>query len=111
MKPDKENIKQYLQTELVRNKIFWSYKDVSPEQIDDDLLIEKVLFYLDLDDINKLFTVFPYREVKKIWMKSQFIRDPMNRSLNLLLAFLYFNIKKPEKYVNEVMIDHLHSLD
>lgn len=108
MKPEKENIKQYLQNELIRNKLFWSYENIRPEQIEDDILIEKVLFHLDLDDINKLFAVFPYQLIKDIWRKSFLLRDPMNRSLNLLLASLYFNIRKPENYVNEVIIDYLH---
>jgi len=110
MKPGKEKIRKYLQNELISNHLFWSYDDIKPEQVEDDILIEKVLLYLDLDDINKLFNIYPYRKIREIWMNSMFIRDPMNRSLNLLLAYLYFNIKEPEKLLDEVVEDHLQQL-
>jgi len=103
-----EKIRKYLQNELIRNHLFWSYENIGPEQIEDDILIEKVLLYLDLNDINKLFNIYPYHKIKEIWMNSMFIRDPMNRSLNLLLAYLYFNIKEPEKLLDEVVEGNFH---
>ena len=47
--------------EILRKKLlafnrFWSFK--VPQEIPDDVLIEKTLIYLDLVDINRLFTLF-----------------------------------------------------
>lgn len=111
MKSGKEKIKQDLINELIRNKAFWSYKDVRPEQIDDDILIEKVLIHLDLHDINKLFHILPFNKIKETWEKNLLIQDPIYRSLNIFLASLYFNIKQPEKYIDKIRKDHIHSLD
>jgi hypothetical protein len=110
MKVQKDILKKQLAEKLIGNKIFWSYSDVKASDIEDSILIEKVLIHLDLDDINSLFEIYSYKRIKEIWRKEILIQEPFFHSLNILLAFLYFKIKKPEKYILTAYRKHLISL-
>jgi hypothetical protein len=110
MEPEKDILKIQLADKLIRNKVFWSYDDVKADDISDEILIEKVLIYLDIEDINSLFLIYPYKIIRDIWRKEILIQDPLYHSLNLLLAFLYFHIKSPEKYIQKNIHRHLLSL-
>ena len=48
-------IKQELLAKLKQEHCFWSYNEDSIKDIPDDMLIEKTLLHLDLDEINLLF--------------------------------------------------------
>jgi len=109
MHVDKDIIKIQLADKLIRDRVFWSYADVKAEDISDEILIEKVLIYLDIEDINSLFIIYPYKIIRDIWLKEIVIQDPLYHSLNLLLAFLYFHIKSPEKYIQKISYKHLIS--
>ena len=50
-----EEIRPFLIKKLKDEHRFWSYESDSVNDVPDDILIEKVLIYLDLDDIDKLF--------------------------------------------------------
>lgn len=103
MKKDPINIKKHLFNELKKHKPFWSYEYIKPDQIDDDVLIEKVLLLLDLKDIEKLFLILPYKKIKEVWINNILIQDPYYHSLNILLASLYFNIKNPGQYIERAV--------
>ncbi|MCD4769475.1 MAG: hypothetical protein K8R35_04845 [Bacteroidales bacterium] len=106
----KDHIREELIQELLRNRIFWSYKRPKPESIHDDILIEKTLIYLDIEDINKLFYLYPESLIKKIWNEKVVILDAQYRSMNLLLASLYFNVKNPQNYLNRHLDKHYKKL-
>lgn len=108
MDPEKDILKIQLAEKLIRSGVFWSYANVKAEEISDEMLIEKVLIYLDIEEINSLFLIYPYRIIKEIWRKEILIQDPFYHSLNILLAFHYFHIKSPEKYIHS--ISHRHQL-
>jgi hypothetical protein len=110
MEVEREILKVQLADKLIRNKVFWSYADVKAEDISDEILIEKVLIYLDIEDINLLFLIYPFKVIRKVWQEEILIQDPLYHSLNLLLAFLYFHIKSPEKYIQKISHRHLLSL-
>jgi hypothetical protein len=110
MESEKIKLKIQLADKLIRDRVFWSYADVKADDISDEILIEKVLLYLDIEDINSLFLIYPYKIIKEIWRKEILILDPIYHSLNLLLAFLYFHIKSPEKYIQNISHRHLLSL-
>lgn len=110
MEHKKDILKVQLVDKLIMNRVFWSYADVKADDISDDILIEKVLIYLDIEDINSLFLIYPYKTIREIWEKEILIQDPFYHSLNLLLAFLYFHIKSPEKYIQKISNRHLLSL-
>jgi hypothetical protein len=107
MKPEKHILKQILAEKLILIKVFWSYTDVKSADIPDRILIEKVLIYLDVGDINSLFMIFPFKTIKEVWRNEVVIQNPIYYSLNLLLAYLYFHIKNPEKYIEKLNQRHL----
>jgi len=106
MHNEKEHIREQLIRELFRNRVFWSYKEPEPDSINDDILIEKILIYLDIEDINKLFILFPKAKIRSIWKKKVVIRDTKYHSMNLMFAYLYFNITDPKKYLNKRLKEH-----
>jgi len=95
-----EHIRRELIRELRENNVLWSYESPDYSGMPDSLLIEKVLVHSDLDNIFQLFILFPGEEIFNIW-KSRLLKDETLRSLNILYAFLLFNISDPETYVKE----------
>ena len=61
-----EVIKQELLAKLKQEHCFWSYNEDSITDIPDDMLIEKTLLHLDLDDINRLFLIYPFKKIKRV---------------------------------------------
>lgn len=55
-------IKQELLSKLKQEHCFWSYDEASIKDIPDDMLIEKTLLHLDLDEINQLFLIYPLKK-------------------------------------------------
>ncbi len=62
----KENVRLALFRKLKEENCFWSYDVSKMDSISDESLIEHVLLYLDIDDINKLFPLFGYKTVKRV---------------------------------------------
>lgn len=60
-------IKQELLSKLKQEHCFWSYNEDSIKDIPDDMLIEKTLLHLDLEEINQLFLVYPFKKIKQVW--------------------------------------------
>jgi hypothetical protein len=85
-----DNIKQRLQQQLMAKHLFWSYANADGVPLNDDLLIEMALVYLDLEDINRLFTIYPYESVKRVWEERVVRQNNRYKELNMLLAALYF---------------------
>jgi len=56
--------RKILSQKLIRRNSFWSVK--VPQEIPDDVLIEKTLIYLDLEDINQLFKLFSIKKIKQV---------------------------------------------
>lgn len=62
-----DNIKQILSQKLIDRNRFWSFNMSADREIPDDILIEKSLIYLDIEDINQLFSLFPAQKIKQVW--------------------------------------------
>jgi hypothetical protein len=107
MKSKRSILKQQLADKLIERKLFWSYSSVRSDDIPEEVLIEKSLIHLDIEDIDNLFLVFPWKKIKEVWMKEVLIQEPFYHSMNILLAFLYFHIRKPESYIARY-INSLH---
>lgn len=105
-----EDIRKQLNQELVIKRAFWSYRIPDLGFIPDEILIEKTLINLDIEDINKLFLIFPKRKIRKIWNEKVVINDVQFHSMNLLLALLYFKIKNPESYLESCLKKHFKAL-
>ena len=105
------NYKQLQKTELAQQllkaKAFWSYANVSAQNISDDELIEKVFIYLDLKDIAKLFELYPRNYVQKTWKEKLAVQGDYLFNLNVMIALYYFDIRQPEKYLKKIEKEHI----
>ena len=103
-----KNIKDELFRKLKASHCFWSYDVSKMSSISDEMLIEYVLLYLDLDDIDKLFLLYPFRQVKKVWIENVVAQGEMYYILNKFLAWYYFRIKSPGPYVKSMATRQLN---
>lgn len=87
-----ENEKISLFEKLKDKGIFWSYsKNISYDEMDEDIFIEYVLKYGDFSDIKSAFKLFGKRRMKKVWEES-LKNDPRFIKLNLLIARVFFSM-------------------
>jgi hypothetical protein len=107
---EKQTVKKELFGKLLLAKAFWSYENVSLEQMTDDTLIEKVLLHLDIDDTGRLFTLYPEKKIKEVWKNRLCPLEPYYHDLNKLYAVGYFHIKNPIRYIKMMSKRHLNSL-
>ena len=109
---NKQVIKNNLLNSLKKLNAFWSYdiSSVSKNTISDDMFIEKSLVHLDIADLKKLFLIFPYKKIQEIWKNQLCTQEPHYHELNTMLAYLYFNIKNPERYLKVISNKRLKSL-
>jgi len=109
---EKSKIKNSLLNSLKNLNAFWSYNvsDVSEKTIDDEMFIEKSLVHLDIADLKKLFLLFPHKKIREVWKNQLCIQEPFYHGLNTMLAYLYFDIKNPDRYLKTISNKHLKSL-
>lgn len=100
--------KQILSKKLIERNSFWSFKMSQNNPIPDEILIEKTLIYLDIEDINILFKIFPNKRIKQVWRDRLVIQGDYYRSLNKLLAWMYFDIKNPDRYIKNSISQHVN---
>lgn len=103
-------LKDELVNDLLQVNSFWSYTNVTSENIPDEELIEKVFVKLDMADIDKLFELYPRNFIKKVWEEKMIIQGEYLFSLNVMIALYYFNIEQPEKYVKRIEKKHLKKI-
>ena len=92
---------------LINRNSFWSFDMDNKTSIPDDILIEKTLIYLDIEDINLLFNIYPYNTIKQVWLERIAIQGIFFARLNRLLAWMYFHIKNPDRYLKMIENRHL----
>lgn len=107
MQWDEENSREKIITDLVRKlhmeHAFWSLNQDTLSHIPDDLLIEKVLLHLYIDEIKILFTLFEKKRIKRYWKEKMLPQEPLYHNLNRLYAFLFFGIKNPDRYIRDAV--------
>ena len=108
MDKDKRKLKQGLIRRLKKANAFWSYNQDAIKDVPDHILVESVMLHLDLDDINKLFELYPYKVVKKCWIENVVALGEMYYVLNKFFAWYYFNIKRPGAYVKSMATRQLN---
>lgn len=96
-----EQLHKDLIKRLHQEHVFWSYDKSTIKQISDNVLIEKVLLHLDIDDIKILFQLYPKIKIQRVWKDKILSQEPMYHGLNRLYSFLLFNIKHPDRYIRE----------
>ena len=94
--------KEQLIEKLLKHHSFWSFDLQHLPEINDDILIEKTLVYLDIEDINMLFKIFPHKKIKQVWLERLSVQGNYYARLNNFLAWMYFDIKQPEKYLKRI---------
>jgi hypothetical protein len=107
---DKKLLRKQLEKKLREENAFWSYDKSSIEIIPDDVLIEKVLLHLDIEDVQALFYLFPKKDIKKVWQEVVLPLDPLYHNINRLYAFLFFNIEHPDRYIRYYKNKHIKSI-
>ena len=97
-----DKIKKNLIASLIRSNAFWSYDKyyINSESVKDNLLIELVLKYADVNEIKQLFTLFPQNNIQEIWEK-RLIPDEQLYKLNFYLGSCFFNIPNVKKHIKE----------
>jgi hypothetical protein len=91
---------------LKKENAFWSYDKKISGEISDDTLIIDVLLHLDIDDVHKLFKMYPRVKIQKVWKELMLSQEPMYHGLNRFYAFHLFNIKNPDRYLEQFKNKH-----
>ena len=105
-----KDVKQYLFRRLKEENSLWSYDVSKIKSISDEALIEHVMLYLDIDDINRLFPLYGYKKVKRVWLDRVAPQGAMFRAYNILYAWYYFGAKRPEAYVKSIETRHINRI-
>jgi len=106
----KQRLKHELVKRLFEVNAFWSYADVSAENIPDEELIEKTFVNLDLSEIALLFELYPRDYIRRVWREKMAVQGDYLFNLNVMIALYYFNIKQPEKYLKRVEREHIKQM-
>ena len=106
----KDNVRQQLFRKLKKENCFWSYDVSKMKSISDEALIEHVMLYLDIEDIDKLFPLFGFKKVKRVWLDRVAPQGEMFRPFNILYAWYYFGTKRPEAYVKSIETRHINRI-
>ena len=109
MKANKD-VKRQLLSKLKKENCFWSYDVSKMKNISDESLIEYVLLYLDIEDINLLFPLYGFKKVKSVWLERVAPLGEMFRPFNILYAWYYFGAKRPEAYVKSIETRHINRI-
>lgn len=95
-----EDKKRVLWRQLEQAGCLWSYAK-NANSINDSLLIEKALLYLEFEDLHKLCELYPMKQIQRVWRERLVSQGDYYGIINWLLAVMFFNIKKPEKYLKQ----------
>ena len=102
------SLKAYLIERLKQQHCLWSYDNHSVQDIPDDVLVELVMLYLDIDDIDLLFQLYGYKKVKKAWIENVVSQGERYYNLNYFFAWYYFHAKCPRSYVKAMATRQLN---
>jgi predicted DNA-binding transcriptional regulator len=110
---ERSKLRQNLFRKLKRENAFWSYnqESVTLRNCDDETLIYKTLVHLDIKEINQLFGLFEKSKIQDVWEKELCIQGDFYRRLNKFLAYYYFNIENPKKYIKKIKKKHLKNIE
>ena len=108
MKSEVKEVKPYLIKKLKQEHCLWSYENDSINDIPDDVLVELVMLYLDIEEIDLLFKLFDYKKVKKAWIENVVAQGERYYVLNKFFAWYYFGMKRPGAYVRSMATRELN---
>ena len=99
-----------LLAKLKQEHCFWSYQEDTITNIPDDILIEKTLLHLDLEEINKLFKIYSAKKIKRVWLDYLVPQEEYLNTLNRFIAWYYFKIKYPDRYIKSMITRHYNRI-
>lgn len=102
------NIRIFLLKRLKQQHCLWSYEQDSAQNIPDDVLVELVMLYLDIEEIDMLFQLFDYKKMKKAWIENVVAQGERYYNLNYFFAWYYFHAKRPRSYVKAMATRQLN---
>ncbi|MBQ6799751.1 MAG: hypothetical protein IJP08_01410 [Bacteroidaceae bacterium] len=105
-----DSIKSVLLDQLKQESCFWSYNEDSIRSISDDMLIEKTLLYLDLPEIDLLFKLYPFKQIKQVWLEYLIPQEEYLYTLNRFFAWYYFKAKRPDTYIKSMATRHYNRM-
>jgi hypothetical protein len=79
----------------------WSYRIELDTILSDRELIVKSLTYLELEEMDLLFDIFPYETVRDVWIKEMLPSD-YNIILNKILAYIIFEVDNFDEFRKDV---------
>jgi hypothetical protein len=95
-----ENKKRKLFNICKKDNLFWSYrKDIRVEEMADEIIIEKILRYGDIDALVLLFKTYPYTLLYNVWTKD-LLPDERFEQENHFLAKFFF-----EKDIRKIKVE------
>ncbi len=111
-KQEIQNIKNSLLEQLKQEHAFWSYETESAnsDTVNDDLLIALTMRFLDIQEINTLFTIFSTKKIKNAWKKLLVPEGDYLYTLNRFFSWYYFKAKNPDSYLKNLQTRHLNNL-
>lgn len=110
IKAYKINLKELLLKKLIESKAFWSYEKVSLENVPDEILIEKALELLDMNEIAMLFEIYSRSFVRSVWEQNMAIQGDYLKQVNTFIARYYWGIRNPEEYLNKIEKAHIDKI-
>ena len=106
----RSEVKYQLIDMLKAQNSFWSYAPSDWQNIPDNMLIEKALIYLDLPQIDQLITIYGKNRVKSVFRERLIPQDEYLYTLNRFLAWYYFDVKQPDRYLRQQATRQLNKL-
>lgn len=105
-------VRAHLFQKLKNENVFWSYapESVTLSAINDENLIALTMRYLDLSEIEQLFTIFSMRKIKEAWKKLLIPEGEYLYTLNRFFAWYYFKAKHPDTYLKSLQTRYLNRL-
>ena len=100
---DRAARRHFLIEKLKEENRFWSYAPGFADcDVPDEIIIEKTLVYLDLDEIKVLFELYGKQKVKRVWLERLVPQGEYLHTLNRFFAWFYFRVKKPDMYIKSM---------
>ena len=92
--------------DMIKNDhLFWSYDVKSGSDVSDELLIEHVLIYSDVEVIHALFLVYGNDRVRRVWER-RIVPDSRYKRLNVYLGRIFFDIEDIGVFIHEKTAAH-----
>ena len=88
---------------LAAQQLFWSYDKNQLAQLPDELVIEHVLLYADVDDLKTLFQLFERAVIRQI-LEERLVPHQRYHQINCYLGTFFFGLDDVRTFLNNRLI-------